>query len=217
MNDFDYDVMQKKRIAASAAKRVGKRRKVTLPHDYWTAAQKKGLNGPMVSYRMNDPVSYDEFKIWPTDIQKMYLAGLKDRYKLNGSMLAEMFGISRNTACRTLKTLGIICRKGENRNGKYDEAWQAFLHGEKVPVVEEIEPEPSEEITPEPAETEVNPTEEEEALFLSGFDSEPDEAVVESMNLNMRGTISQILTRLSLVLENLPDAEFSIKLEVQAR
>ena len=48
MHDFDYDAMQKKRIArgASHMKRGSKSKKCTLPSDYLTAAQKRRLNAP---------------------------------------------------------------------------------------------------------------------------------------------------------------------------
>ena len=46
MNDFDFDVMTKKRIARGAAARKcgSKSRRCTLPSDYLTDAQKKARN-----------------------------------------------------------------------------------------------------------------------------------------------------------------------------
>ena len=61
MHDFDYDAMQKKRIArgASHMKRGSKSKKCTLPSDYLTAAQKRRLNGPVSTYKTF--VDFDDF------------------------------------------------------------------------------------------------------------------------------------------------------------
>ena len=45
VNDFDYDCMQKKRVARGAFSHVNhKRGKCRLPSDYLTAAQRKEMN-----------------------------------------------------------------------------------------------------------------------------------------------------------------------------
>lgn len=42
MNDFDYDIVQKKRVARGAFAHVNRKRgKCRLPSDYLTAAQKR--------------------------------------------------------------------------------------------------------------------------------------------------------------------------------
>lgn len=47
MNDFDYDIVQKKRLVASARKQKcgSKSKKCSLPSDNLTAAQLKAKNG----------------------------------------------------------------------------------------------------------------------------------------------------------------------------
>ena len=58
MNDFDFENMQKKRIAQGARHRVcgSKSRKCSLPSDLLTAAQKRKLNGPVERYDMGKPI-----------------------------------------------------------------------------------------------------------------------------------------------------------------
>ena len=69
MNDFDYEVKQKKDIARSAAHRVcgSKSTKCDLPSDHLTAAQKRALSGPVESYNLSGPMSWAEFKRMPED------------------------------------------------------------------------------------------------------------------------------------------------------
>ncbi len=93
MNDFDYDVKEKKRIAAGArARKCGsKSKRCTLPSDYLTAKQKKGLNGKMKTYNLSAPVSYAEFRDMPKDLQKEYLTKLYLDWCINLTMIAKMF------------------------------------------------------------------------------------------------------------------------------
>ena len=63
MHDFDYDAMQKKRIARGAMhmKRGSKSKKCSLPHDGLTAAQLRRLNGPVSTYKMDEPMDWEGF------------------------------------------------------------------------------------------------------------------------------------------------------------
>ena len=47
MNDFDYDALQKKRLARSDRCRKRSTRKCTLPSDYLTPSERKRRNGEM--------------------------------------------------------------------------------------------------------------------------------------------------------------------------
>ena len=93
MHDFDYDAMQKKRIArgASHMKRGSKSKKCTLPSDYLTAAQKRRLNGPVSTYKLDEPMNWESFKAMPEDLQKKYILGLQENYGANDEMIGKMF------------------------------------------------------------------------------------------------------------------------------
>ena len=57
MNDFDYDIVQKKRVARGAFAHVNRKRgKCRLPSDYLTAAQKKEMNGAVKTYNITRPM-----------------------------------------------------------------------------------------------------------------------------------------------------------------
>lgn len=60
MNDFDYDIVQKKRVARGAFAHVNRKRgKCRLPSDYLTAAQKKEMNGAVKTYNITRPMTAD--------------------------------------------------------------------------------------------------------------------------------------------------------------
>lgn len=135
MHDFDYDAMQKKRIARGAAhmKRGSKSKKCTLPSDYLTAAQKRRLNGPVNTYKLDEPMDWESFKAMPEDLQKKYILNLQETYQATDIMLGKMFK-------KADVTIGDIRRKlGVNPIGKRmmnhdeliirDAKWDAFCSG----------------------------------------------------------------------------------------
>ena len=95
MHDFDYDVLEKKRIAHSARNKINgsKSRYVSLPSDHLTAAEKKKMNGECKVYSLDRVISWPEFKGLPRDIQIKYLEHLRDRFGVSSGPVAEMFGL----------------------------------------------------------------------------------------------------------------------------
>jgi hypothetical protein len=103
MNDFDYDVKEKKRIARGAyAKKNGSRsKKCTMPDDYLTPAQRKKLNGPTVTYKLGEPMAWAQFTGMPRDLQRKFIEKLRDEYKATSAMIShEMFGMAESTLSR---------------------------------------------------------------------------------------------------------------------
>lgn len=133
MNDFDYDVMLKKRIARGAiAKKNGcKSKKCTLPQDQMTEAQLKRRNGDMATYEMKKPMAWNTFKKAPNDIQKEYVSYLRDKYNVNNKALAEMFRVSPSSVCVYFKENGL--RDADNlhlMDENEKEEWKKFVQGE---------------------------------------------------------------------------------------
>ena len=135
MHDFDYDAMQKKRIArgASHMKRGSKSKKCTLPSDYLTAAQKRRLNGPVSTYKLDEPMSLESFKAMPEDLQKQYILGLQENYGANDEMIGKMFKKSDTIALRLRNALNIKplgkCKLNRNEKAIRDTKWDAFCNG----------------------------------------------------------------------------------------
>ena len=135
MHDFDYDAMQKKRIARSAAhmKRGSKSKKCTLPSDYLTAAQKRRLNGPVSTYKLDEPMNWESFKAMPEDLQKKYILNLQETYQANNDMLGKMFGVTGVSVCKMRHALGIGAM-GQSKMTRdevtvRDAKWDAFCNG----------------------------------------------------------------------------------------
>ena len=135
MHDFDYDAMQKKRIArgASHMKRGSKSNKCTLPSDYLTAAQKRRLNGPVSTYKLDEPMNWESFKAMPEDLQKKYILNLQETYQANNNMLGKMFGVTGVSVCRMRHALGVGAM-GQSKMTRdevavRDAKWDAFCNG----------------------------------------------------------------------------------------
>ena len=135
MHDFDYDAMQKKRIArgASHMKRGSKSKKCTLPSDYLTDAQKRRLNGPVSTYKLDEPMSWESFKAMPEDLQKQYILNLQNTYQANDKMIAKLFGKSDVTVGEHRKRLGLKpigkSRMTRDEVAVRDAKWDAFCNG----------------------------------------------------------------------------------------
>ena len=143
MNDFDYDALQKKRIAAGDRhrKRGSKSRKCSLPQDHMTPAQLRRMNGPVKTYNLNQPMRWIEFTSMPEDLQKQYLTGLIATYSATNRMLGAMMGVTGATVYQRQKYLGIPPVRTRHTTvvtrAERDRVWEAFCTGATVEPVEE--------------------------------------------------------------------------------
>ena len=139
MNDFDYDALQKKRVACGAKHRVRAKWGCRLPSDSLTAAQKRRLNGEVKTYNMNAPMAWAEFKEMPDDLKVTYLNRLADEYQANQKMIAGMFGVTPVTVHKICRDLGVAAKNARIRgNGiavDRDHRWAEFLNG-GIPAAE---------------------------------------------------------------------------------
>lgn len=158
MNDFDYDNLQKKRIArnARAQKKGSKSRKCTLPSDYLTPAQKRKLNGEIMTYTTKKPITWKEFKFYPVEIQAEYFKHFAEEHKCNRAMMAEMFGTNMNNLnmyiARRPELNGILHSRA---TAETIVKFREFLAGGKETVADEPN---KEEPIEEPVETPIEKT-----------------------------------------------------------
>lgn len=146
MNDFDYDVMQKKRTARGAYNKKGgsKSKKCTLPSDYLTPAQKKALNGPCTEMNRNQPMGWKDFKVLSDTLKVEYIKYLQDNYHANWKMMGQMMKVSDVEMCKEGKRLGVKALPivyDKKRRGEIAVAWEKFCNG----PAEEQKEEPVEE------------------------------------------------------------------------
>ena len=135
MNDFDYDVLQKKRIAAGARhmKRGSRSKRCSLPSDNLTPAQLKRRNGPVSTYKLDAPMRWDDFKAMPVDLQKQYLTNLVETYGATNEMLGDMFYVHPTHVGTVKKALGVVSHNPHRLIGEKkairDQMWAAFCNG----------------------------------------------------------------------------------------
>ena len=120
------------------------------------------MNGECKSYRLNSPMTWEEFKSMPDDIKVTYIKMLRAKFDVPDVELVKMFGTNKDTLSRFWKVLGLrVPRRSAFREWKKDE-WYAWLNGVDIlptPVPEEP--------TEEPVIEEVAITQEEkEAIFF---------------------------------------------------
>lgn len=133
MNEFDYENMQKKRIASGAYhKKSGAKTKfVSLPSDNLTPSQLKKLNGPVKKFNIDQPMGWTEFKALAHDHQQLYISHIYELYKPSYAMLEKMFSVSSPTIINYFKCHAITFNKDiKYRPGEVQRAaWDAFCNG----------------------------------------------------------------------------------------
>lgn len=150
MNDFDFDVMTKKRLAKNAYAKKGTRGGKTcrLPGDYLTPAQRKALNGPTKTFKLGEPMDWGTFRSMPDDLQREYLNKLIDRFHASDPLLGEMFGVKNVAVGRRRKELGITRTAKVYPTEAQRKAFRDWFNGVDSTPTEQDAPE--HEATPEP-------------------------------------------------------------------
>lgn len=138
MHDFDYDVMQKKRIASGAAhrKRGAKSKKCTLPHDNLTKKELRALSGEVKTYNIHQRLAWAQFKKLPDDLAAEHIKYLVDTFGANIHYIAVALGVSDFTVSQYLKAHGIKVKK---RVFIETSEWLAFFYGETFAAIGETE------------------------------------------------------------------------------
>ena len=147
-NPFYDDVKSRKSEASGARHRVGgsKSKKCSLPSDHLTDAQKRKLNGPVRAYNVKTPMSWDEFKSVPTDLQQAHVAFLQDAFGVSGNDIAiRYFGVTGTALRLHAKNRGLtlITHRGRETCADSIERFTAWFSGEHTPVPVAETPAPS--------------------------------------------------------------------------
>ncbi len=126
LSDEEYTLRQENRdksVTARSARNMrthcGKRGRVKLPSDYMTKKELRAMNGKCESYRMNDPISWEEFKKWPDEHKITYIKNLREKYKVPDVALAKAMGVQDVTFRKWVKCLGLAQGKGAGAAGRH--------------------------------------------------------------------------------------------------
>lgn len=113
-----------------------------------------------VTLKLNQPMSYNEFKLLSDNLKIMYIKHLRQCYKATRFHVAEALGINPSTVShRIIEGLGLkgLFTKGPQMNDEQKKAWDKFMgkREESTPteVVEDVKPIETEAIEVNP----VNP------------------------------------------------------------
>lgn len=139
---FISDCREKKQTARSAGAMNKKHRAVRLPSDYLSRKELKAMSGKVESYRMNDPMTWDEFKAMPQDLQRDYITLIRERFGVSDSAIARMFGVSQTGFANKVVKLGLGKGKNCGVSNKDKEGFLKWANGVKE-VREETPAEPA--------------------------------------------------------------------------
>lgn len=130
MNNFDYEVLQKKRIAAGARHRKcgSKSKFCSLPSDNMTAAEWKRRNGKVKTYNLMAPMDWAEFKSMPHDLQQKYIDTLQTRFNVSVNRISQdLFGMCPDALRRHLDRKGLKHISMPGRGGNVPD-WYVWLN-----------------------------------------------------------------------------------------
>lgn len=203
MHDFDFDIMEKKRIAQGArARKCGsKSRKCTLPSDYLTAAQKKGLNGKVSTYNLSAPMTYSKFRVMPDDLQKEYLLKLRNEMGASQTAIGEMMQCSYETVRQTLIRHGIPTNT-KRMSFESKLRWNAWLKGEQLNNDRAEAPAPA----PAPSEAPVSEDKPTPTPYMP--------CALNRCDMQLRGTKDEILATLGTLLSCMGDGRLELRTEI---
>lgn len=133
--EFRSEIRARKNVGYSARNRIcgsKSKRAATLPSDSLTTKQWKEKNGPVTTYNLSRPMSWQAFSAMPADLQRDYLTDLTQSHNLTQGAIAKVFGITPHYCSRKLCELGYadLFQKGR-RMSQDDERWlECFLSGD---------------------------------------------------------------------------------------
>ena len=168
MTDFEFDCLERKRLARNARyRKIGsKSKRCPMSTDYMTPKQWKERCGKIMSIKMNEPADWMAFKQVSPAIQREYLLSLIEEYRASATDLAKMFGVCPATLKRHLVEAGVDIpfTKGRSMTKEMRAGWEKFLAGNHEEPSESTE-EPAETIQEEPNPEIPRPS----PMVMSGF------------------------------------------------
>lgn len=209
---YYQDVKEKKITSRSARNQrthTGKGGRVKLPSDNLTQKELKAMSGEVKSYRLNEPMTWVEFKAMPDDLKVTYIKLLRQKFDVSDREIAKMFGISQTVISKWVRTLGIAAGTPLGGGGfrKWDEAgWRAWLNREAPPqIVEEPTPEEisgpflEEDVSfPEEPNPKAEETDHMEPVAVPCH--EVKRAIPHSGSMNFEGDIGEVLETVAVLL-----------------
>lgn len=96
-----------------------------LPSENLSLQEVRDMQGPVLTYKMDSPCKWEDFRKWPPDIQRDYIIGLERRYNATSAEIARSMGTTSNAMCRLRKELHCPPKLGGRAKPAHD--WSFFL------------------------------------------------------------------------------------------
>lgn len=214
MSDFEYDCLQKKRLAGQAKyrKRGSKSKKCNLPSDRLTQKQWKERCGPVVSFNFNKPMNWETFKNLSAIVQTEYITNLQKKYGVTAVDLGDMFGVRALTVRKHVDAngLNVTFPRGHSMNAERRAVWNEFLGVVPTNVVESVPENAAEEAHAEEVVAEVLTAQAEPEPVIAPM--EPKGMSMKKFCLQFAGVIdvNMIANSLKLILGDQSNGELEI-------
>ena len=83
-----------------------------------------------MNYKMNEPITWKEFKKYPKDLKEQYVNGLKDTYGVTSAMICDMMGVIPGTMSRLIAREDLdISTSHKKQTDDQKKMWELFLGG----------------------------------------------------------------------------------------
>lgn len=119
MSDEAYElkeeIREQKNLAMQAKNRrgnAGKKGAVRLSSDNLTQKQWEAKNGECKTYRMNEPMTWEQFMEIPDDLKVMYIKAIRKKYQTPDCILALGMDVPAATFSAKMRELGIGLGRG---------------------------------------------------------------------------------------------------------
>ena len=115
------DSIEKKKIAHSSHNRkthCGKGGRVKFPSDYLSKKELKAMNGDVKSYNLNRPMTWEEFRSMPQDLQIMYIKKLRNEFGVPDIVLSKAMGVCKSSFSKAMRGLNLSLGKSAGATGK---------------------------------------------------------------------------------------------------
>lgn len=124
---FKSDVKEKSKTARSARNAYSSRRRgCHLSTDHITRKEWERMNGPIHSIKLDAPITWEEFKSKPEDLQKQYLDNIFAKYKVGPTAISQLFQIDKSTCSKRLSGLGYSFKNGKSTPEETTRFYKAF-------------------------------------------------------------------------------------------
>ena len=87
------------------------------------------MSGEVKHYRLNDPMTREEFQAMPTDLKITYIKAIRSKYGTPDSYIAKAMGYNQQHFSNVIKKLGISNGKGAGKSKWDKEGFFAWWHG----------------------------------------------------------------------------------------